>query len=133
MLRSELNDRWILDAAVMHGWAAITEAAAARRVARIGYGPADRVELLARRGVRPHDRTQQGLGVGMLGILKQFDNRRLLSHLAQVHDDDKVGQLGDDGVRPARAVGHGRKGVVTDRATTRTDITALKVGRYRTL
>ena len=55
------------------------------------------MELLARRGIRTHDGAEQRLGVGMFGILKQLDDGCLFRHLAQIHDDDEVGQLGDDG------------------------------------
>ena len=67
-------------------------------------GPVVRAGDHARDGLQPGscppadlgDRLQQRLGVGVLGIMKERAHICHLGHPAQVHDDNPLGDLGDD-------------------------------------
>ena len=71
------------------------EAAAGRQIARIGHRALDRASrCVARR--RARDELRRPTRVGVLRLGEELADTALLDHPAGIHDDDLVGDLGDD-------------------------------------
>ena len=71
----------------------------------------DRVQPLRLRPVEPRDRAEQAPGVRVLRVVEDVALRAALDDAAGVHDDDLVGDLGDD-AEVVRDQDHGRVEVV---------------------
>src|SRR5918994_2402341 len=66
-----------------------------RDVHRVGHIAGDDLEIVDG-PADPRDRLQQRLGVRVLRVVEERDDIGPLDHLAEVHDDDFFGHLGDD-------------------------------------
>lgn len=77
-------------------WTAGIEAAALRQVSETRNGPVDRVELLGLGHRVGRNRLQEPLGVGMLGILENFEDVTVLDGFPCVHDHYVISHLRDD-------------------------------------
>src|SRR4051812_32172748 len=92
--RDPVRGRLLLPADLPGVAAARVERAPARNVGEHRRQAADDVELPAL-AVQARDRSEQGLGVRVGRALVDVVDRRLLDHLAGVHDRDPVGDVGD--------------------------------------
>ena len=119
---SQQRSRWprVLDAVSQLGLleallervrAARPELAALRQVDQRRRRALDRVQLLRLRPVEPRDRAEQAPGVRVLRVVEEVPLRAALDDPAGVHDEDLVGDLGDD-AEVVRDQDHGRVEVV---------------------
>ena len=97
---ADIPERRFFHTAFGHGVrAARVEAAAGWRIDRVRHVAAedDALAILLDVRVRLRHSGQQGLRVGMQRIAEQLVLRRDLHDLAEVHDDDAVADMANDG------------------------------------
>ena len=89
-------ERRLLHALVERMRAARPELAARRRLDQRRRRALDRVQPVGLRPVEPRDRAEQAPRVGHLRVVEELARLGLLDDPAGVHDDDLVGDVGDD-------------------------------------
>src|SRR6185312_11387783 len=89
-------ERWLLHALVERMRAPGPEFAPGRGADQRRRRPGDRVQALLARAVEPWNRPEQPPRVRHLRVVEEVARLRALDYSAGIHDDDLVGDVGDD-------------------------------------